>query len=232
MYALSNRTISVILLCKMRHRMGQKPTTFYIVRHGETDWNKKGIIQGQSESHLTMLGKRQAKSLAKELETIKFDVVISSDLSRSKETTKIIVLKKRLKVLTNPALRERKFGKFEGRKNEVFYRELQKELQRADLSSYEERRSHKLFPDVETDKEIVARFLGFLKKATKDYRGKLVLVVTHGGLIKHFLVHLGFAKEENLPAGAIKKSGYVKLSSDGKSFKIEEIKDIERKEVL
>lgn len=212
--------------------VAQSSTIFYIVRHGETDWNKKSIIQGQSESHLTPLGKNQARKLAKELENVKFDLVISSDLSRCKETAVILASESRLNILTDTALRERKFGRYEGKKKEIFYKDLQTKLNKIGNLSYEDRKSYKLFPDVETDEEITTRFIKFLKKTARAYYRKNILVVTHGGLIKHFLVHIGFAGEEDLQPGAIKNSGYVKISSDGVSFKIEEIRNIEKRTVF
>ncbi len=57
-----------------------KLTTFYLVRHGETEYNVKGIIQGQSDSPLTRKGIDETKKLAKNLKGIKFDYIFSSDL--------------------------------------------------------------------------------------------------------------------------------------------------------
>lgn len=54
-----------------------KLTTLYIVRHGQTEWNKKGIIQGHSDSPLTKEGKEKAKLLAGNLNDIKFDYIFS-----------------------------------------------------------------------------------------------------------------------------------------------------------
>lgn len=63
----------------------------WIVRHGETDWNQRGIIQGQSESTLSELGAAQARLVAAALGGVSWWRICSSDLERCKETTKLIL---------------------------------------------------------------------------------------------------------------------------------------------
>src|SRR3989344_4287192 len=89
--------------------------TFYIVRHGQTDWNKKHLIQGQTDIPLNEEGKLQAKGLAAELRNTHFDAVFSSDLTRTRQTAEILALERKLAVETRKALRERTFGKLEGK---------------------------------------------------------------------------------------------------------------------
>ena len=62
----------------------------YIVRHGETGHNKRGILQGHFDSNLNRLGIKQAKLLAKRLEVVIFDYIYSSDSTRAKRTTEEI----------------------------------------------------------------------------------------------------------------------------------------------
>jgi probable phosphoglycerate mutase len=52
--------------------MKNQYTTFYIVRHGQTEWNVKGLMQGQKDSILTTVGEEQAKNVAEELKPIQF----------------------------------------------------------------------------------------------------------------------------------------------------------------
>ena len=61
-------------------------TTIYLVRHGETDWNATGRLQGQEDVELNANGQQQALSLAKHFNTVWFDVIISSDLKRAYQT--------------------------------------------------------------------------------------------------------------------------------------------------
>jgi broad specificity phosphatase PhoE len=53
----------------------KKYSTFYIVIHGETEWNAKGLFQGIQDSALTPIGEKQAKILAAELKNVHFDVI-------------------------------------------------------------------------------------------------------------------------------------------------------------
>lgn len=87
----------------------EKYCTFYIVRHGETLWNVKGLLQGIKDSALTPTGEKQARELAAELESVNFDVIFSSDLLRARRTAEIIALERKLAVKTSQLLRERQF---------------------------------------------------------------------------------------------------------------------------
>lgn len=92
--------------------------TLTIVRHGETSYNRNGIIQGQTDIPLSDVGLEQARLVAQRLQKESFTHIISSDLSRAKETAEAIVQ-------TNTAsscplnfderLRERRFGVYEGK---------------------------------------------------------------------------------------------------------------------
>ena len=63
----------------------------YIVRHGETDWNKARKIQGQSDIPLNEFGRHLARETAKGLADVHFDLCFTSPLSRAKETAQIIL---------------------------------------------------------------------------------------------------------------------------------------------
>lgn len=90
--------------------MSKNYCTFYIVRHGETEWNVKGLVQGHTDIPLTKKGKRQARQLAKKLSRINFNAVFSSDLLRAKQTAQLIALEKKIAVKTTQALREETDG--------------------------------------------------------------------------------------------------------------------------
>mmetsp|Transcript_23636 Transcript_23636/g.33014 ORF Transcript_23636/g.33014 Transcript_23636/m.33014 type:complete len:314 (-) Transcript_23636:480-1421(-) len=66
------------------------PTTLYVIRHGETDWNAQKRIQGQTDTELNSNGKRQARLLAKAIEFLPCNAIVSSDLKRAYDTAKIV----------------------------------------------------------------------------------------------------------------------------------------------
>lgn len=194
--------------------MDKNLCTFYIVRHGETNENLNRIIQGQTNSVLNETGKIQAKNIAEKLKNIKFDNVFSSDLLRTKETAEIIALQRKLEVQTTQALRERRWGRLEGKSIDLILEieELKKKL------SEQERLKYKPHDDVESDEEIISRLFTFLREIAVAYKDKTILIVSHGGVMRILLQHLG----KNIAHGAASNTSYIKLVSDGIDFFIEE----------
>lgn len=93
----------------------------YVVRHGETDWNKLNIFQGTSDIPLNAKGREQAKGAAEMLSNIKFASVYCSPLSRAKETCEIIMNNNRHggEIIYDKRLIERSFGLYEGQNVET-----------------------------------------------------------------------------------------------------------------
>ncbi|TFV54622.1 histidine phosphatase family protein [Mycobacterium sp. PS03-16] len=86
------------------------------VRHGESTWNRAGVMQGQKPwPALTARGERQALSAAEELAPHRPTRVVSSDLNRAAHTARIIGTHLEVPVVLTPLLRERHWGVFEGR---------------------------------------------------------------------------------------------------------------------
>ena len=63
----------------------------YIIRHGETDWNVKGLLQGQTDTELNEYGIELARVTGRNMKGIKFDKCISSPLKRAYETARIVL---------------------------------------------------------------------------------------------------------------------------------------------
>jgi broad specificity phosphatase PhoE len=89
-------------------------TTLILVRHGETDWNAAGRLQGHTDRPLSDYGRRQAQQLAAELEGERFDAIYASDLARARETAEIVAERLALPVALDPDLREKDWGNWEG----------------------------------------------------------------------------------------------------------------------
>jgi probable phosphoglycerate mutase len=194
--------------------------TIYLVRHGKTDWNEKKIIQGHTDIPLNTEGEKAAHELAKELKGIRFDKIFSSDLLRAKKTAEIIAAEHKLTVETTKALRERHFAHLEGRPAKLL-KEISKTINELEESK---RFSYKSHPLVESDGELMSRFLTFLREIAVSNLNKNILVVTHGGVMRVFLILLG-----RLTHGSDVRIGnlsYLKLESDGLEFFIKETKGI------
>ena len=192
--------------------------TIYLVRHGETDWNQKKLIQGHSDIPLNEKGELQSKKLGEKLKNVHFDAVFSSDLIRARKMAEIITIEKKLAVVTTKALRERLFGRFEGKHRE----ELVKILGEL-INISNEKQKNLDVKDIESDEEIMGRFIPFVREVAVAYKGKRVLMVSHGGLIRTFLGKIGFENPEYLKK-PIRNAGYMVIKSDGVEFIVEEEK--------
>jgi len=158
----------------------------YLVRHGETIENSKGIIQGHLPGKLSEKGIKQAQRIGNRLKDVKFDAVFSSDLFRARETTGYIVeFHPYTDVVFTEQLREVDMGANQGKtKNELKWKEDFRE---------------KYIPPAggESTEELYRRAKDFLKNVLINYSGKNVLAVSHGGTIKAFVSILtGIPKEK------------------------------------
>lgn len=198
--------------------MNKNYCTIYLTRHGETEWNEKKLIQGHTDIPLNEKGKKQAKLLGKQLKDIDFDVVFSSDLLRAANSAEIIFKEKDMDVIKIKALRERFFGRFEGKS----LGEMRKAFGEVMLVTKEKQKKLKIY-DVENDEEIIARLIPFMKKTAKQYIGKKILMVTHGGLLRAFLSYVNFEVPEYSDR-PMKNTGYLIIESDGDKFEIIEEK--------
>ena len=205
-----------------------KYCTIYIVRHGETNANLEEIVSGHFDSPLTEKGENQARARGEDLKKIHFDAVFSSDLIRAKRTAEIISLDRQLEVNTSNLLRERFFGKWEGKTISDFIEKNKQLFELEKKFSESQRQTFKPYPDYESNSEIAGRMLTFLREAAVTYTAKTVLVVAHGSILRSLLFHLGFAKTDELPAGSIENTGYVVLQSDGVDFFVKETKGINK----
>lgn len=197
--------------------------TFYMVRHGQTDWNVQHKIQGHTDIRLNETGEAQAKEIGEKFGTIQFDLAFSSDLLRAKRTADIILLEKQLAIETTKALRERNFGEMEGKPHEIFF----EYLKQIKGKTHEERHKHKLHDGFESDEETAIRVLTFLRETAVANPGKKILITTHAGVFHILLVHLGIKTYEESDAMHVKNTGHIKLLSDGVDFFVEEQAGIE-----
>ena len=148
----------------------------YIVRHGQTDWNVKGLLQGTTDIELNEDGINQVKELANNLDFSKIDICFCSPLKRAKQTAEILVGNK-LKIIYDSMIVERSFGDYEGKPIDF---DLIKQQWNYKLNDS----SH----NIESLKDCLFRAKQFLDKIKKEYPNKTILIISHGSFIKalHF----------------------------------------------
>lgn len=93
---------------------GVAPAHVVLVRHGETDWNARGVYQGSRDVSLSARGRAQARALAGDLAPIAFDAAYSSPLARARETADLVLAGRGLAVQPVPELGEFGYGVWEG----------------------------------------------------------------------------------------------------------------------
>jgi len=147
---------------------------WFLVRHGETDWNKEGRTQGQSDTPLNELGRSQAREAGQKLKGKKIDLIISSDLSRARETAEIIAREIGGEIILEEKFRERSFGETEG-----MHFEVRNEKYGNRFATYDQ-----AYPGGETFQEVEKRALEAFHVHHKDYFDKNVVIVTHAGVMR------------------------------------------------
>jgi len=163
-------------------------TKLLLVRHGETVWNVEGRLQGQLDIELNEAGRRQAADTAAALRSLyaadAIDAIVSSDLSRARQTADAIAVAfPGARRYQDAGLREVNCGSLQGRINsgpdaDEGVRKVAAEVNRAWLNGD----LHREFPEGESCASIMFRGIRALRSAAKE--GSTVIVVAHGGLIR------------------------------------------------
>jgi len=153
----------------------------FLTRHGETEWNKEGRLQGSKESMLTELGVKQAELLSERLNDENIDVIYSSPLQRAYKTAEAVADRKELDIIIDKNLSEMNFGEWEGLKHD----EIKEISDQYDLfwnkpHLYETTTG-------EGFSEFKERVIGSIRDIINKNDNKNVLVVAHAVVIKQIL---------------------------------------------
>ncbi|MBJ6363547.1 histidine phosphatase family protein [Paenibacillus sp. GCM10012307] len=154
-----------------------KTKTIGWVRHGKTDWNALGKIQGQTDIPLNEEGIRQAQALAERLATegLQWDGVVSSPLSRARETARMIAERLDIPLLApDKRLQERGFGEIEGT------------TEQERISRWGEQ-WRQTYVGQESDEEVRERGFNFLQDWLEQAGMNRLLVVSHGSFLSLML---------------------------------------------
>ncbi|MGB5824203.1 MAG: histidine phosphatase family protein [Proteocatella sp.] len=156
----------------------------YIVRHGETKWNREHILQGQLDSPLTEKGIGGAKKIKKSIENIAFAKVYTSQQKRAIATTEIILEDRNNKNYTiDTNITEMSYGSWQGKSQEEICKDPESTQMYMNYFKYPE----KYIPvsGGETFEEIMKRAEIFLSKLKEEHdENDVIIAVTHGTFIK------------------------------------------------
>lgn len=158
--------------------MHDHATRVIAIRHGETAWNVDTRIQGQLDIPLNDTGRWQAQRLARALAGEPLQAIYASDLGRALETAQALADSVGLEVITDPGLRERGFGIFEGRT----WKEI--EEQWPDLSARWRKRDPEFGPEGgETLASFYDRCISAASRIAAAHAGQSIAIVAHGGVL-------------------------------------------------
>ncbi len=188
-----------------------KPTTIFLIRHGQTDWNLAGKLQGHANIPLNATGKAQAQKMAQFLKKKQASLaaLYSSDLQRTHQTAQEIAKLFALEIILAADLREGYLGKLQGLTKKEYY----------DLYGPKPLICEALPEKVgaEPRDQVVARAMSYLHMIVQKHKGQHIAVVTHGGLLGSLISHLGHNVDE-LPALTNEFHYYIHLACRSQDF--------------
>ncbi|MEX0856721.1 MAG: histidine phosphatase family protein [Balneolaceae bacterium] len=158
-------------------------TRVFIVRHGETDFNKKGLLQGRGiDAPLNNRGRKQARSLAEYLVNYKADGLAASSLQRTWQTAEPFQRQTNLKLIKNKNLDEMDFGSFEG----AAYKDVAEDLN--DIQNAWQQGDVALrIPGGESPEEVFSRANESVRSLINSFNGHTLVCILHGRLIRILL---------------------------------------------
>ncbi len=157
-------------------------TSFGLLRHGQTEWNKLKKIQGSCDSPLTSYGKELITEWSLFLKKQSWDRILASDLGRVRETVSILNRELDIPVEHTSQLREQDWGDWEGMTIPYIKKEFGEDLERRVQMGW-------FFsaPNGETRQNVRIRTLAGLSEAARKWPGQNILIVCHQGVIKSIL---------------------------------------------
>ncbi|GIX48816.1 MAG: phosphoglycerate mutase [Candidatus Tectimicrobiota bacterium] len=167
----------------------------YVVRHGATDWNAAGRIQGHLDPPLNAAGRAQAWRTAQHLAAVGATALYSSDLQRAYETAQIIAQHTGLRVIQSVALREMHFGAWQGLTVE--------EIRARDPEVYAARRANPYEvppPGGESWRQFYTRVVRAVEEILHRTPAPRLILVTHSGVCTVLGLHaqgLGYRGKRN-----------------------------------
>ncbi|WP_424407877.1 histidine phosphatase family protein [Pasteurella sp. PK-2025] len=159
-----------------------KALTFYLIRHGKTEWNEQGLLQGHGDSPLTQAGIEGAKRTAYALSDVHFIAAYASGLSRAIETANTILQHKSTPLICHTGLNELAFGSWEGQSFQQLALLPEYAQMKHDPAQY-----HALSNQGETYEQLAKRAMGVIDEIIQTYSEGNILIVSHGHTLRMLL---------------------------------------------
>ncbi|MFI5333582.1 MAG: histidine phosphatase family protein [Chlamydiales bacterium] len=176
----------------------KKVSTLYIVRHGRTDWNAQGRLQGSMDRPLDEVGWQQAHAVGNELSRLQVAAIYSSPLLRAKQTADAINTFHKCNVHLETGLREAAYGDIEGMTITEFRTRFKESIEQKLKLPVQEQWKHKLSHGAESCEEITARALPALKKIASKHQNETVIIVSHGYVLSAIVSNLSLISDEHV----------------------------------
>ncbi|MDQ3929081.1 MAG: histidine phosphatase family protein [Chloroflexota bacterium] len=160
-------------------------TRVYLVRHGETTWNRERRFQGQQDVPLSQLGVEQSGIVARWLaeQQASFAAVYSSDLARAVQTAGIIAATLGLEPVYAPALREIHVGEWQG----LLVDEIRQRYP-GQLEEWDRLVDRFTLPGGESIPQVRDRVFGFYNSIVTRHPGQAIVIVSHGACLAALIV--------------------------------------------
>jgi 2,3-bisphosphoglycerate-dependent phosphoglycerate mutase len=156
----------------------------FLFRHGETDWNREGRLQGHTDTPLNATGLAQAEALTERLRPHRLDAVVSSDLARALTTGRIVAEGLGVPLIREPGLREANIGEAEG----LYWPEVKSRFGEA-LTERWFTDDDAAFPGGETGLETRSRGLATVRRVVAEQPYRRIGVSTHGAMVRQLMKH-------------------------------------------
>jgi broad specificity phosphatase PhoE len=199
----------------------------HVFRHGQTDWNAEGRFQGHIDIPLNERGREQAAALVPALERARIEAILSSDLSRARETAEIAARGLRVPVYEDARLREAHLGEAQGllaREIEERFPEIARRWRTAQPTD-----ADVAYPGGESANEIIARAVAAIGDFLRVRPLERLGISCHGGVVRRLMQAACPGRESvPIPNGVLYHlrydpgSGRLIFSEPGRRIKVED----------
>ncbi len=178
----------------------------YILRHGETDWNVAGKLQGRIDIPLNENGRKVAIETRKKLKAIPFAAAYTSPLGRARETAQLILQDRDVAIIEDERIIEVGFGIYEGQQRGHADENIENFFRKPEI--------YCPMGDGEEIEAVFQREREFLEmlKQNKEYQDKNILIVTHGAALSGLLCVINGWEAADFWKGGLQKNCGVTIA--------------------